>query len=129
MNQKTQVIMPDFEIHTTPLEKILIDAYSVEILLDDIRENRYRIFAKPYQAIKIITIDCASSENYHNDYCFRDGKYHRHILLMINSNLINELKINATEHDFLEKAKHFILPLQENIVEIIAYELVVEKVD
>jgi hypothetical protein len=124
---KTKVIMQDFEVNTTPLEKISIDTNSIEILLDDIAENRYKISAKPYQAIRIMTIDCVSSVDYHNDYCFRDGRYHRHILLMENSDFLNVLKEKASEPNFLEKAKHFVLPLQENIIEIIAYDVKVEK--
>ena len=126
---KTNVIMRDFEIHSTPLEKISIDSNSIEILLDDVAENRYKISAKPYQAIKIVTIDCASSVDYHNDYCFRDGRYHRHILLIENSDFLNTLREKTSENNFLEKAKHFVLPLQDNIIELIAYDLNVEKVE
>ena len=71
---KTRVIIQDFEIHTTPLEEI-INANSIEIFLDDIAEERYKILFKPYQAIKIVAIDWVSSLDYYNDYCFRDGRY------------------------------------------------------
>ena len=126
---KTNVIMQDFEIHTTPLEQISIDSNSIEILLDDVAENRYKISAKPYQAIKIVTIDCVSSVDYHSDYCFRDGRYHRHILLVENSDFLSTLSEKASENSFLKKAKHFVLPLQDNIIELIAYDLIVEKVE
>jgi len=124
----TKVLMQDFEMHTTPLEKISINSNYIEILLDDVAGNRYKISAKPYQAIKIVAIDCVSSVDYHNDYCFRDGRYHRHILQIENSDFLNTLRETASEHDFLEKSRHFVLPLQDNIIELIAYELNVERV-
>jgi len=120
--------MADFEIHTTPLEKISIDTNSIEIMLDDIYEQRYKISARPYQAVKIVTIDCVSSADYYNEFCFRDGRYHRHILQIENSDLINELKENGTSLPFLNDAKHFVLPMQEIIIEIVAAELKVERV-
>ena len=123
-----KVIIQDFEIHTTPLEKISIDTNSIEILLDDITETRYRISVKPYQAIRIVTIDCVSSVDYHNEYCFRDGRYHRHILQMENSDFLSALRGKAYRSDFLEKANHFVLPLQEILIELIAYDIKVEKV-
>jgi len=124
----TRVIMADFEIHTTPLEKISIDANSLEILLDDVYENRYKIFVSPYQSVKIITIDCVSSADYFNEYCFRDGRYHRHILQIENSGLIEELKKSGAPASFINNAKHFVLPLQEILIEVIAFELNVEGV-
>ena len=127
MNPEAIVIMPAFEIHTTSLEKIIVDANSIEICLDDVNEERYRIVAKPYQAIKITTIDCASSDDFHNDFCFRDGRYHRHILQMLNSHFLKELKEKAASFGFLTKSKHFVFPLQEIVVELIAYELNVTK--
>jgi len=125
---ETKIVIKDFEIHTTPLEKMSISANSIEIFLDDIKENRIKITAKPYQAIRITTIDCVSSLEYKNDYCYRDGRFHRHILEIEDSSLINELKGKASDSSFLAIARHFVLPLQENIVEIVAYDIKLEEV-
>jgi len=125
----TKVINKDFEIHTTPLEKISMNANSVEIFLDDVKEIRYKISARPYQAVKIITIDCTSSVDYYNDYCYRDGRFRRHILEIESSSFINDLKEKTSDSVFLEKSRHFVLPLQENIVELVAYDITVEKAD
>ena len=124
---KTKIIIKDFEIHTTPLEKMSVSANSIEIFLDDIKENRIKITAKPYQAIKITTIDCVSSLDYKNDYCYRDGRFHRHILEIEDSSLVNELKEKTSDSSFLEKSRHFVLPLQENIVELVAYDIKLEE--
>ena len=77
------VVLPEIEIHTTPLEELFIDSNSITIFFDDINENRYKMIAEPYQAINITTIDCASSEYY--NFCYRDGIFHRNILQVENS--------------------------------------------
>lgn len=125
MNVK--VIMKDFEIHTTPLEKIIIDTYSIEIYLDDISGNRYKISVNPYQAIKIKTIDCVSSADYYNEFCFREGRYHRHILLVEGSYFMKELSDKNANLDFLKNSKHYVFPLQDNIIDLIAFDFKLEK--
>jgi hypothetical protein len=122
------VMMCEFEINTTPLEKISIDTNSIEIWLDDIAESRYKLTAKPYQAVRVTSIDCVSSLDYYNEFCFRDGSYHRHILHLAQSAFINELKEKTSNSAFLDKSKHFVLPLQDIIVEIISYELNLERI-
>lgn len=127
---KNKVIMQDFEIHTTPLEKILIDAYTINISLDDINEKRYKIIVKPYQAIKVVSIDCVSSKDYYNEFCYWDGRYHRHILQIEDSPMISDLKVNMVNKNatFLNVAKHFVLPLQDILIEFVATELVVSEI-
>lgn len=124
---KIKVVYPEFEINTTPLEEIIIDPYSLQIILDDISEERYVLYTEPYQAFKITTIDCASALDYYNDYCYRDGRYHRHILQIENSDYISELRKAAPSADFLNDSKHFALLLQDNLIDIISYELVISK--
>ena len=120
------VVMKDFEIHTTPLEEIVINSYSITVFLDDVFEKRFKITFCPFQLFKVLTIDCASAFDYYNDYSLRGGRYHRHILEMKDSPLIKELKENAPYCTFLEKSRHFVLPLQENIVEVVAYDFTIE---
>jgi len=128
--QKANIYIKDFEIHTTPLEVITTNTNTVIVELDDIHEKRYKLTACPYQGIRITTIDCVSSEDYYNEYCFRDGIYHRHILTVDESPWIDELKKNLTDKraTFLDHAKHFVLPLQEIDVEIVCSRLVIEEV-
>lgn len=126
MNVK--VIIPEFEIHTTPLEEIFIDTTSITITLDDINEERYRIFVQPYQAINIVAIDCVSSRDYYNEFCYRDGKYHRHILQIENSSYINSLTEIMHGEKSTKELKHFVLPLQENLIEFIAYDIDLDRI-
>jgi hypothetical protein len=124
---KNEVIIQEFEIHTTPSEKILIDAYTIEISIDDINEKRYKIIAKPYQALRVTTTDCISYEKYYNEFCYRDGRFHRHILQIIDSPMIRDLKANLTDEsaNFLNNVKHYVLPLQDIVIEFVATELII----
>ncbi len=121
------VVYKDFEIHTTPLEILSIDPYCVNIELDDVSEKRFTIKASPYQAVRIVTIDCLSSMEYFNEYCFRDGIYHRHILEILESKWVEELRAGLADENaiFLDNAKHFVLPLQDIVIELIAENITV----
>lgn len=119
------VVLPEIEIHTTPLEELFIDSSSITIFFDDINENRYKMIAEPYQAINITTIDCASSKYY--NFCYRDGIFHRNILQVENSELLCSLIKRANEKQFLMNSKHYVLPLQDNLIEFLAYDIKIEK--
>ena len=126
-----KIFQKEFEIHATPLEKVEIDSHKIKIYLDDVNEERYVITACPIQAFKLVTIDCCVVRDYFNEYCFRGGIYHTHILEVEDSDWLKELKEVLTKTDesatFLNSAKHYVFPLQENVIEIIACGLVVEK--
>lgn len=124
-----KVVFPEIEINTTPLEKIIIDSNSIIVLFDDIYENRYKIKAKPYQSVKITTIDCVSSQEYYNSFCYREGRFHRHILQLENSELLNELMRKSNGKQFLNDSKHYALPFQDILIEFLAYELKLERCD
>ncbi|MBQ7008251.1 MAG: hypothetical protein IJN05_03440 [Ruminococcus sp.] len=122
------VIIPEFEIHTTPLEEIFIDTTSITIMLDDINEERYKIFVQPYCAINVVTIDCVSSQKYYNDFCYRNGKFHRHILQIDNSIYLNELLKKMNNGQYINELKHYVLPLQDNLIEFISCDIKLEKI-
>jgi len=127
---RVEVYDKRFEINTTPLETISVSSNEVTIELDDVKENRHRIKFSPYQAIKVITIDCVSSREYFNDYSFRNGYYQRYILNVDDSEWINALKSKLSDNmaNFLNESIHYVLPLQENIIEIIAHKINIEKI-
>ncbi|MBR7099705.1 MAG: hypothetical protein IKC91_00940 [Clostridia bacterium] len=123
------IVRKDFEIHVTPLEKIELSGSSIVVWLDDIHENRIKLNFKVFQALKVTTIDCVSMEKFYNKNCFVNGVFHRHILEMENSPWIEELRNNLVDDsaDFLNKSRHFILPLQDNIIEIVAWNIELQK--
>lgn len=126
----TKVYMKEFEIHTTPLEQIKMNPYCIEIDLDDIMEERYRIIVKPYVAFKIVTSDCVHYGEFSNDYVFRDGRLHRHILEIEDSEWIHDLRTDITDahSSFLQNVRHYVLLLQDNVIEIVAESLSIEKI-
>lgn len=126
----TKVYMKEFEIHTTPLEQIKMNPYSIEIDLDDIMEERYRIIVNPYVAFKIVTSDCVHYGEFSNDYVFRDGRLHRHILEIEDSEWIQDLRTDITDahSSFLQNVRHYVLLLQDNVIEIVAESLSIEKI-
>lgn len=126
---RVKVFLPDFEIHTTPLEEISMDPHTIDIVLDDINEQRFKITAKPYQAMRVTTIDCVSGKDYYNEFSFRGGRYHRHILQIEDSPIIKELRANLIDSGstFLDDAKHYVLPLQDNFIDIVATGFTVKK--
>ena len=126
------IISEGFEIHAIPLEKIEIEAHEISIFLDDVNGERYKITACPYQAFKVVTIDCCSAPDYYkiHEYCYRNGVYHRHILEVENSGWIKELRESLTDKraTFLDDAKHYVFPLQESVIELVAGKIAVERV-
>jgi len=128
---KIKVIMKEFEIHTTPLEELVMCDYKIIVELDDINEKRHKILFKPFQAVKITTVDCTKSPDYFNEYSFRNGRYQRYILVIEDSDWIEQLKKDFTDKraKFLNEAIHYVLPLQDNIIEIVAHNIEVQKVN
>lgn len=123
-------IFHDVEFNVTPLEKISISDNFICITLDDVNEVRWELKFQPYQAIKITTIDCVTSEMFLGSGCFdSQGVFHRYLIQLDESDWIKELDRNLADKtaDFLEKSKHFILPLQEIIIEIVAWDSIIRK--
>ena len=120
----TKVLHKDIELHSVPLENIEITNNTIKITYDDINEDRMELMFKTYQAFKITTIDCVSAQDYYNEFCYRDGIYHRHILEIINSPWIKSLKNSLTDitATFLDKAHHYFLLLGDSVLEIIAFD-------
>lgn len=125
-----------------PLETVILDESGKQescILLDDVNEKRWKIVFKVYQALKITTMDCANLNFFKggdfDDACFVDGESHsvfrKFIMEVEDSKWIKELKAilkkSDPRADFLDKARHFLLPLYDNVIEIIAWNLVLEE--
>lgn len=129
---KTKIIEKSFIINNVPLEKISIEQNAVTINFDDANEKRYKIMFKPYQAIKVTTADCFNKDILLTRENLESGRYQRHILEIENSEWIMQLKKTLKENDekaaFMEKARHFIIDLRDNIVEIVAYGFDLDQV-
>ncbi|MCL6605231.1 MAG: hypothetical protein K6T94_20395 [Paenibacillus sp.] len=113
-------------INVTPLEEVQMNTTNIKIYFDDSEEVRWKVRICPYQAIKITTIDCIDTEEF-----MINGKRSFHILEVFDSEWVKQLKKTLSEidttADFLEKSHHYVFPFQDIIVEIVCWELVIEK--
>ncbi len=117
---ETKLVNKEIEIHSTPLEVLHIRDMGVEVEFDDIHEERWRFIFRPYQALKITTIDC-----FNTTPLLFDGKRPAHLIEVINSQWLTILKAELfkkdQKSDFLDKAKHYIFPFQDSIIEVVAW--------
>lgn len=123
----TKIFESSIIIHTVPFAKTIIDDKDNTVIVefDDIDERRRRFCFSPYQAVKIVTADCA-------DYYFIPddipiGEYKRYICEVCDSEWIRELKNELKECDpdatFLDNARHFIFNMGESVLEVVATEV------
>ncbi len=113
------------KLHVTPVPLVMCDCPKVIVEADDDQERRIRLVFEPYQAVRVITADC---------FEVPDGVtiIPQTIVEIKNSTwldtLRNTLKITDHEADFMDKARHFLLPLQDDFLEIVAWEVRSEPV-
>lgn len=121
-----EVNTSDFETCTTPLEEFKFSGDNLIMYLDDKNYVRHKITFRNCKKIGLTTVDCA---NHLTNYYYGFETY-RHILNDEKSDVIKQLKKYATdssEFEKLQNVKHFALPLQDNLIEIIAEDISVEK--
>ncbi|WP_432401407.1 hypothetical protein [Wukongibacter sp. M2B1] len=115
------ILAEHVEIHETPLEKVTMKDSSINIEFDDVNENRWEIEFSPFQGLNITTIDCIDTSKFLKKY----GRV-PHLFEVIDSKWIEKLKKRlikrGRETDFVDKAHHYILAFQDNIVEVIAWD-------
>lgn len=120
MNKKA-LLLSDFpRIHSTPLANITSVDSKLLIELDDINEKRFCLCFNPYQAFQVITADCYSPPV--GITILLQGVYE-----IFGSSWINRLEDVALkcDHDstFMKKSRHFIIPLQDQFLEVIAWDI------
>lgn len=141
---KTKAIFRDFQIHNVPFEKLIInysnwvsdkEPIGLSVSLDDVNGKRWQLNFKNYAAMKatlVDYIDCSADDDF-DEYCYRDDYFHRHILEVVDSEWIKETKQacmrNMKNVDDIENLKHFILPLYEQYLEILADEIMITPIE
>lgn len=141
---KTKIFSKRLQLHNVPLERLVFDSNKMEdqyILVDDKNEVRWKIKIKVLQALKITTIDCANLNFFEGrdfcDECFEEeggypvAQFRNYIMEVQDSEWIKELKSSLKEvdpeADFMDKAKHFLIPCYDNIIEVIAWNIELEQ--
>ena len=108
------------KLHSTPLAKVTIETPRVVVQLDDEHEERMNLIFEPYQAVRVVTADCLSLPG-------GLSIIPKTVSEVIKSSWVDELRKAARLNDetstFMERARHFFLPLQDFFVEIVAWEV------
>ena len=112
-------------LHQTPLAEIRSVNNMLVVECDNEDEVRMKLVFKPYQAARMITADC-----YHVPRGLQRGESGR-IYECQNSSWIAGLREALAQIDvtatFLDNAHHFYLPLQDEVLEIVALGVEVER--
>jgi hypothetical protein len=121
-----QIASEAVEINVTPLEEIKMNTTDITIEFDDSEEMRWMASFRPYQAFRVTTIDCIETESF-----MINGRRPFQILEVPQSAWLNELRLALTKKDasanFLDKAYHYVFPFQDIVVEVVAWELILER--
>lgn len=107
-------------LHLTPLALIKIEGGRVIVDADDEHEKRVRLVCEPYQAVRVVTADCFTLPS---ALAITIGT----IVEVHDSEWLADLSIALKRNDhtatFMQKARHFLLPLQDEFLEIVAWNI------
>ena len=121
------VVVPGLPgIHTTPLARVVIEDSNAILELDDLDERRIRLIFRPYQAVQITTADCFEPPS--------GGSVLPNTVLEVRQSpwirrLTEQQKRIDETASFMEKARHFLVPLQEDFFEVVAWDVNWKVVD
>jgi hypothetical protein len=108
------------KLHTTPLAIVKADGIRVTVSLDDEFEKRIVLKFEPYQAVRVVTADCFSLPQAHTIIP-------QTVVEIRDSLWVQELKsvLKRVDHTatFMEKARHFLIPAQDEFIEVVAWEI------
>jgi len=126
------IVNTEFEIHVTPLERVVFDLHNLQGLLvefDDVHERRIQLRFRAVAGLKMI------DEDYLNYNAIKvEGKFPRRLLELAPPEWAGQYVTVAQEN--LQKRltvvpssplRHFILPFQDYVVEVLASEFLVES--
>ncbi len=93
--------------------------------VDNVDEGRVRLVFQPYQAVKVTTADCFVAPG--------DAQLVPNTVLeVLESNWVRSLRSRQERIDetaaFMDRARHFIVPLQDEFAEVVAWDVTWEEV-
>jgi hypothetical protein len=107
-------------LHTTPLPRIQVADGRIVLEADDEQERRVRFVCEPYQAMRVVTADCFDVPE---GLTIRPGV----VIEVFDSEWLASLSAALRRNDhtatFMQKARHFLFPLQDDFVEVIAWDV------
>jgi hypothetical protein len=109
-------------LHTTPLASVRVKDSQVRADVDEERERRFSLVFSPYQAMRMITADCFTLP--HGLAIIPNT-----VMEVLDSWWIAELTTGLNRVDetatFMNNARHFILPLQDDFLEVVAWNIMI----
>jgi hypothetical protein len=106
------------KLETTPLAEVKVASSRVTVDLDDEEENRIQLAFDPYQAVRMVTADCYIPPG---DLSIIP----KVVVEVTGSTWLDELRANVREidqgADFMDKAHHYMVPLQDDFLEVVAW--------
>lgn len=104
-------------LHSVPRAEVEIRERRVVISLDDASERRLRLIFRPYQAVRVTTIDCFLVPP-------KSGFSRTGVSRVEGSVWLEELRAALARIDrdatFLQTATHYVIPAGDDVVEIVA---------
>lgn len=106
------------KLHTTPLSSVRVENSGVIVEVDDEHEQRIQFVLGPYQAMRMTTADC---------FRLPPGVSIKPQVVyeIADSEWIADLKRGLSVVDetatFLSKSHHYLLPLQDDFLEVVAW--------
>lgn len=107
-------------LHRTPLATVRVENSAVIVEADDAEERRIQLVLRPYQALRMTTTDC---------FLIPVGAVFdpRFVIEVLDSEWISDLKRSLSRVDktatFLNNARHFLIFLQEDFLEVVSREI------
>ncbi|MCA8937442.1 MAG: hypothetical protein KDB68_14690 [Planctomycetes bacterium] len=112
-------------LESTPLAEISIRDTSVVVELDDENDKRIRLVFDPRQAIRVTTSDCFILPS---DLTIIPQV----VVEVLESEWIAELRSNLRKidagADFMDRAHHYLIPLQDDFLEVVAWGVRIEDI-
>jgi hypothetical protein len=114
------------KLHATPLADVYIKRPRyVVVELDDEQENRIRLMFTTYQAVRVITADCFSLSE-------EIDLIPQTVVEIVESPWVKELAEELWRADhtatFMQKARHFLIPAQDDFIEVVAWNIACESI-
>lgn len=108
-------------LNSEPLASVSIKGHSVVVEADDGKERRHRFTFSVHQAVRMTTADCFVPT-------YTLSGLPGAVLEVKNSLWIDKLKDALEDMDnenaaFMNKARHFVLPLRDNFLEVVAWKI------
>lgn len=121
MREIAKIVDSKIKFNSTPFAETTHSGYEIKLIADGVEGEKIELFFSPFQALKTTTMDCFNF--------FPDGLDLANMTVFEIENslwikLLKKASKLTDEHaDFLEKSRHFLVPLQDSVFEVVAWNL------